>query len=347
MNRSIVFFLLAGLAATLAALIVYSSLRKKDEEVRRVLAQTVPIVVAAHDIAVGGRIDAGAIRLSRWPRNSLPPTAVTDPGSVIGSVARAEFVENEPIVTARLVPGGKASGILPLMIPVNMRAMSVAVDEVADMSGFVLPDTRVDVLLSLTDSDKEPGRSKIILENIQVLAVAQTLERKDNPQPERVVTLLVTPEEAERLAVAGTQGKLHLALRGYGDNSVVPTAGSDVHEVMSAYSTALAERVPVRQESVAVRIPPRRLVRPRPQPLEQVEVLRNGCCRDAVVIGRDGRAIGPATASETVPATNPSGARVADHGSEGGGPGTYPVERVTPNDGMSANSAALGAGENQ
>ncbi len=230
MNRSIVFFLLAGLAATLAALVVYTSLKKKDEEVRRVLAETVPIVVAAHDIAVGARIDAGALRLERWPRNSLPPAAIVDLSSVIGSVARGEFVENEPIVTARLVPGGKTSGILPLMIPNNMRAMSVAVDEVADMSGFVLPDTRVDVLVSLAGNDKEPGRSKIILENIQVLAVAQTLERKDNPQPERVVTLLVTPEEAERLAVAGTQGKLHLALRGYGDDAVVPTAGSDVQQ---------------------------------------------------------------------------------------------------------------------
>ncbi len=101
--------------------------KKKDEEVRRVLAETVPIVVAAHDIAVGARIDAGALRLERWPRNSLPPAAIVDLSSVIGSVARGEFVENEPIVTARLVPGGKTSGILPLMIPNNMRAMSVAV----------------------------------------------------------------------------------------------------------------------------------------------------------------------------------------------------------------------------
>ena len=157
MNRSIVFFLLAGLAATLAALIVYSSLKKKDEEFRRVLAQTVPIVVAAHDIAVGAKLDAGAIKLARWPRNSLPPAAITDLNSVIGSVARAEFVENEPIVATRLVSGDKAAGVLPLMIPSDMRAMSVAVDEVADMAGFVLPDTRVDVLLSLPGTDAEAG----------------------------------------------------------------------------------------------------------------------------------------------------------------------------------------------
>ena len=113
MNRSIVFFLLAGLAATLAALVVYTSLKKKDEEVRKVLAATVPIVVAAHDIAVGARIDAGALRLERWPRNSLPPAAIVDLGSVIGSVARGEFVENEPIVTARRSPAARPPAFCP------------------------------------------------------------------------------------------------------------------------------------------------------------------------------------------------------------------------------------------
>ena len=344
MNRSIVFFLLAGLAATLAALIVYSSLKKKDEEFRRVLTQTVPIVVAAHDIAVGAKLDAAAIKLARWPRNSLPPAAITDLNSVIGSVGRAEFVENEPIVATRLVSGDKTAGVLPLMIPSDMRAMSVAVDEVADMAGFVLPDTQVDVLLSLPGTDKEPGRSKIILENIRVLAVAQILERRDSPQPVRVVTLLVSPEGAERLAVASTQGRLHLALRGYGDNAVVATAGSDVHKVMSAYSSALPEPVPVRQESTMVRLTPRR-VAPRPQALEHVEVLRNGRSREAVMIGRDGRALdGNPAALELQPEA--SGARIAELGNDSSGPG-YQVETMAPEDGMRAGGTGVNAGENQ
>ncbi|MGO9062454.1 MAG: Flp pilus assembly protein CpaB [Candidatus Binataceae bacterium] len=346
MNRSIVFFLLAGLAATLAALIVYSSLKKKDEEFRRVLARMVPIVVAAHDIAVGAKLDAGAIKLARRPRNSLPPAAITDPNSVIGSVARAEFVENEPIVATRLVSGDKAAGVLPLMIPSDMRAMSVAVDEVADLAGFVLPDTRVDVLLSLPGTDAEAGRSKIILENIRVLAVAQILERKDSPQPVRVVTLLVSPEEAERLAVASTQGRLHLALRGYGDNAVVSTAGSDVHKVMSAYSSALPEPVQVRQESTMVRLTPRRVV-PRRQLPERVEVLRDGRSREAVMIGRDGRAFdGNSAALELEPRASASDAGIADLGNDGTGPGSQ-VETVAPEDGMRAGGAGVNSGENQ
>ncbi len=155
MRRPIVFLLLAGLAAMLASLVVYSSLKKKDEEVRKALAGTMPIVVAAHDIAVGAKLDAAALKLARWPRNALPPAAITDPSSALGSVARSEFVENEPIVASRLVAGDKTSGVLPLMLPNDMRAMSVPVDEVSDMSGFVLPYTRVDVLLALNGSDKE------------------------------------------------------------------------------------------------------------------------------------------------------------------------------------------------
>src|SRR5690349_15548995 len=127
MRRPIIFFVLAGLAAILASFVVYSSLKKKDEEMRRIMAGTTPIVVAAHDIAVGAKIDASAIKLARWPQNALPQAAITDPNSVVGNVARSEFVENEPIVAGRLVSGDKTSGVLPLMIPADMRAMAVAV----------------------------------------------------------------------------------------------------------------------------------------------------------------------------------------------------------------------------
>jgi pilus assembly protein CpaB len=264
MRRPIVFLVLAAFAAMLASMVVYSSLKKKDEEMRKALAGTTPIVVAAHDIAVGAKIDAGSIKIIRWPRNALPPNAITDSNSVIGSVTRAELVENEPIVASRLVTADKTSGILPLMIPADMRAMSVAVDEVSDMSGFILPYTRVDVLLSLTGNDKEPGRSRIILQNVPVLAVAQTVARKDNPEPERVVTLEVTPEQAEALAVASTQGKLLLALRSYGDNNIVTTSGSDVHKVMGSAGSPAAEAIPVAQipaSPAPIRMPIRTIFR--------------------------------------------------------------------------------------
>jgi pilus assembly protein CpaB len=336
MRRPFIFLFLAAVAAGLASMVVYSSLKQKDEAVRKALAGTTQIVVAAHDIALGAKIDSRALKLARWPSDGLPPAAITDLGSVIGSVARAEFVENEPIVASRLVAGDRTSGVLPLMIPSDMRAMSVAVDEVADMSGFVLPYTKVDVLLSLNNNDKEGGRSKIILQNISVLAVAQTVERKDNPEPERVVTLLVTPEQAERLAVASAQGKLQLALRSYGDNAIVPTAGINVHEVMGGYSEDVPPP-PITIQSPPPSVPVRRFYRhSRPVPLQQVEVLRNGVSRQAVIIGSNGMAIGasgpaePAADGANVPSAwvaslgndNSDGSYGSGMGSMGGMAGT-------------------------
>ena len=340
MRRPVIFFFLAGLAAMLASMVVYSSLKKKDEAMRRALAGTIPIVVAAHDIAAGAKIDAGAIQLTRWPRNALPPTAISDPNSVIGSVARAEFVEHEPIVASRLVAGDKTSGILPLMIPADMRAMSVAVDEVSDMAGFILPYTRVDVLLSLNGTDKQGDRSKIILQNVPVLAVAQTVERKDNPQPERVVTLEVTPGQAETLAVASTEGKLHLALRGYGDNNMVSTSGSDVRKVMGAISDQVPEPIAVPQVAALVRV--RRIVR-RVEPLPPVEVLRNGASLERVPIGRNGLAAPIPASAQSGPAPNGPSAYVRSLGDGNPGPGGYGVD-LAGGTGMTASDVGVTSG---
>jgi pilus assembly protein CpaB len=321
----------------LASLVVYSSLKSKDEAVRKALAGTLPVVVAAHDIAVGAKIDAGSVTLARWPRNALPPAAITDPNSVIGSVARAEFVQNEPIVASRLVAGDKTSGILPLMIPADMRAMSVAVDEVSDMSGFILPYTRVDVLLSLTGNEQQSQRSRIILQNVPVLAVAQTVQRKDSPQPERVVTLEVTPEQAETLAVASTQGKLHLALRGYGDNNMVSTSGTDVRRVMGTSSDQVPEPPPVRQVLAPVRMPVRRIVH-WVRPLPPVEVLRNGTSSERIPIGRNGLARPMPSSAQSGPGPAAPSAYVASLGDDNPGPGGYGVE------GLTADGATSGIG---
>ncbi len=116
-------------------------------------------------------------------------------------------------------------------------------------------------------------------------------------------------------------------------------------KVMSAYSTEVPEPVPVRQQSVVVRLPPRHIVRRRPQPLERVEVLRNGRSREAVMIGSDGRAIDPGSAAlELEPEAN---ARIADLGNDSSGPGTYPVQPVAPDYGMSADGAGMNSGGNK
>jgi hypothetical protein len=153
------------------------------------------------------------------------------------------------------------------------------VAEVSDVAGFVLPHTRVDVLVATTgEGAGDKAFSKVILQNVEVLAVAQEVEqKKDEPTVVKVVTLLVTPQESERLALASHSGSLRLAMRNYNDNKIVLTSGSDVAQMLRAYS--LAPDVPV----MAVQPAPHRMAAAphRPKPVE-IEILRNGKSSESV-----------------------------------------------------------------
>jgi Flp pilus assembly protein RcpC/CpaB len=158
--------------------------------------------------------------------------------------------------------------VMPLVIPPGMRAMSVQVDEVSDIAGFVLPHARVDVLAALSSSDNgQKPISKIVLENVEVLAVAQEMEQeKDQPELVKVVTLLVKPDEAEALALASHEGVLRLAMRNYNDQKLVQTTGADLNRLLSAYSPA-APPAPRKKRAAAVL--------PLPIPVT-VEIMRDG-----------------------------------------------------------------------
>jgi pilus assembly protein CpaB len=294
MRRPMVFAMLAALAATLAAVIVYSALRKREVALQKAVANTVEIAVAARELPLGTAIEPGTVRMVRWSRDSLPPGAVTDPRTVMNNVVKAAFMENEPIVTGKLFAGQKTAGVLPLLIPRGMRAMSVAVDEVSDVAGFILPQARVDVLVSISESGAEKSFSKVVLQNVQVLAVAQQIEgKRDEPQVVKVVTLLVSPEEAERLALASHQGSLRLALRNYTDEKIVLTSGSDVASLLRAYG---AGSVPV--PLTETQSTPARAHGVR-SPLGQIEVeiLRDGSRRELISFVK-GSWAGPAPEKE-------------------------------------------------
>jgi pilus assembly protein CpaB len=290
--RRIGLIVLAGLAAALAALMVHSALRSKDAELESAKLQTTGIVVAARVLPMGTKLAAADVRVVSWPRASMPAGATADPASVVGGIVKTGMVENEPIVTSRLF-SGDTTGMLSLVIPPDMRAMSVAVDEVSDIAGFVLPHARVDVLVAIREqgpAGESAARSKIVLENVEVLAVAQTTEQKDKPQVEKVVTLLVTPEEAERLALASQEGSLRLALRNLGDDKIVTTHGSNVSSMLASYGGDPVQRPQVGQVHVTVFHRP--LV-----PAVKVEVMRDGSSRDSLSFGPDGRAIRPPASS--------------------------------------------------
>jgi pilus assembly protein CpaB len=278
MRRPMVFVLLAGLAAMLASVMVYSALKRREAEVQNAMSHNVQVVVAAMDLPLGTKIEQGELKTTRWSADSIPEGAYTDPGQILGSFVKNSLVANEPIVRSKLFTGDKTAGVMPLLIPFGMRAVSVPVDEVSDVAGFVLPHTRVDVLVATEGATGGGALSKIILQNVEVLAVAQEVEqKKDEPQIVKVVTLLVTPQEAERLALATHSGTLRLAMRNYNDNKVVLTSGSDVAQMLRAYS--LAPDVPV----MAVQPEERHVAAiPHPRKAVEIEILRNGTSSESV-----------------------------------------------------------------
>ena len=186
---------------------------------------TVEVLVANEEIPIGTLIESGKVRLAAWPSELVPEGALRNPDQVVGRVARVTIEKHQPLVESRLVSPG--AGLLPLLITEGMRGMSVKVDNVTGVSGFITPNSRVDVLVSgnPTESGSEQ-RSKMILQNVRVLATGTVIEQVDEkPKEVPTVTLLVTPEEAEKLTLASRQSAVRLALRNFSDQEIVKTKG--------------------------------------------------------------------------------------------------------------------------
>ena len=189
---------------------------------------TTKVVVAASDLDIGAELDANDVRVIDWPTNAVPQNAITDPNEVIGRGLILPIIQNEPFLPMKLA--GKESGAgLPPAIPPGMRAVSVRVNEVIGVAGYVLPGTRVDIVATVSPTQQHSDMtSKVVLTDIQVLAAGTKIERDveaDKPVSVNVVTLLVNPEEAERLTLAANEGQIQLALRNPLDRAIPVTRG--------------------------------------------------------------------------------------------------------------------------
>jgi pilus assembly protein CpaB len=186
------------------------------------------VIVAASDLDIGAELRREDVRIIDWPANAVPASAFSDPKDVIGRGIVLPVIENEPILPMKLASKDAGSG-LPPAIPPGLRAVSVRVNEVIGVAGYVLPGTRVDVLATVSPTGQQSDMtSKVILTNVQVLAAGTKIERdtdKNKPMAVSVVTLLVDPEEAERLTLASTEGKIQLALRNPLDKTMPATHG--------------------------------------------------------------------------------------------------------------------------
>jgi len=186
------------------------------------------IAVATTDIAIGGRISTEMVRLADWPEGSVPAGAFVDGEKLDGRVVLQSVQRGEPLTEARLAPIGTKGG-LSAVVPAGKRAMTVRVNDVVGVAGFALPGTFVDVMVNTQVDHAQRGDgsiSKIVLERILVLAVAQESDRDaTKPVVVNAVTLEVTPRDAEILDLARSVGTLSLVLRNQTD-AVAQAAGN-------------------------------------------------------------------------------------------------------------------------
>ena len=234
-TRNIIVVVVGVLLALFASIGTYRFLSQKGRMAEEARLQTVGVVVAAADIPFGSTIGPDQVVLSAWPKDRYPKDVLSDVKAAVGRVVRREFARGEPIVESKLLTTSKNVGMLSLRIPLGMRAFTVRVNEAVGVGGFLMPDARVDVLLTTTSSDQRATQmSKIILEDIRVLAVGQTIDQKDSkPISVGTVTLAVTPEDAEKLALASNDGKIHLVLRNFADSEKVKTSGISKDRLLS------------------------------------------------------------------------------------------------------------------
>lgn len=227
MNRRLIVGLASAVGlALLLSVFVYREF-KQASGAKPIVMQH--IVVAAKPLQLGTRVDADNLRLIPWPSGEPVSGMFTRVEDCANRALITPVAENELILEHKLAPREAGAG-LPATIPEGMRALSVAVNEVVGVAGFVNPGTMVDVLVTGKLAGKDHGLdeniTRTILENIRVLAAGQKIEqdREGKPQTVPVITLLVTPADAAKLAMASTEGKIQLALRNTIDSKVVDPA---------------------------------------------------------------------------------------------------------------------------
>ena len=190
------------------------------------------VVVAKSEIPLGAKIVAEQLALAPVPNGSAPEGVFRKLDEVVGRVAITPIGVREPITNLKLAPEGAAAG-LPAVIPEGYRAMTVKVDDVVGVSGFVMPGSYVDVVAVIVPVNQNADQgpiSKIVLQNIKVLASGAKIDSPEDqrsPAAVKAVTLQVTPEQAEKLVLAANEGRLQLVMRNYGDQEDAQTPGAN------------------------------------------------------------------------------------------------------------------------
>lgn len=233
------------------ALLAYNKFQNKPVAlVKEGTVNTLPVAVAKTDLPWGTFIDKSMIKMAPYLKESLPSGYFSDHHALEGRTLVYPVKINEPIFESKLAPTSVTSGGIAAVLSVKKRAMSVKVDKVIGISGFIYPGSRVDVLVTMKHKRGDSSHvsvAKTVLENILVLANGPEMGNDDKQQKSKkgvdVITLEVTPEEGEKLALATTTGTIQLALRNFADTEDVITPGSTIKTLLASYRESYRQKV--------------------------------------------------------------------------------------------------------
>ncbi len=262
MNRRLVMVLVfAAIVGLIASFFVYQVVRQ--------LAMaggpeaTEPVVVAAVNMSMAESVTSQHVKVAQWPKGAIPAGAIRTLANAEGRVVRSAIVAGEPLLESRLAPelAGRG-GVMAMLVPEGQRGVSISVDQAIRESGFILPNSRVDVLVSMAKPGSQNEKiAKVILQDVLILAAGQTVEMRDNkPITVTTVTLALTPEQTERLAVAQSEGRITLTTRNLRDNQLVRTPGATQATLLSdmarpAVATGPTATAPVARRTTAAAAP--------------------------------------------------------------------------------------------
>lgn len=275
--RVVLFLIIAAGAATLAAVILTRYVEARTAAAR---IPTQPVVVAAVELPEATTLRAEALTVVQWPSSTVPEGTSPDPAKLVGRVVRSKLLKGEPVLEARLAATDAGHG-LAAILPAGMRAVAVRVDDVVGVAGFVYPGDTVDVIVTIKPQENVGNStSKIILQNVPVLAVGKQLERNDRSLDKAVsatvATLMVDSDQSEKLALAASRGQILLTLRSGVDKELVDTRGATASTLLTGHASAV-EPPPQTAAAPAKPAPHVRRVARAPEPPKErqvVEILR-------------------------------------------------------------------------
>lgn len=255
-TRTLLVFSLSLVVAGIFSALVYQAGQRTPASAD---VQSVPVAVAARALPVGSKLTAADVKIVQWPAASPIAGAITSVEAAVDRGLLAAVAENEPLTASKVAAAGAGAGLPPMIAP-GMRAISVKVDDVVGVAGFIVPGAHVDAVVTITQRDQNVAR--VVVSNVEVLAAgtrAEQAQADGRAASASVVTLLVTPADAERISLASSVGRITLTLRNPLDTSASDTKGTQVAALLGAPEPAPVTAAPARPSAP-------RVVRAAPEP---------------------------------------------------------------------------------